>query len=220
MNQSIMHVYFMPGMAASPSIFEHIKLPEGQFVTHLLEWKLPEPEESLSEYAERMSKEVKERPCALIGVSFGGLLVQEMSRFIDHERLIIISSVKTRYELPKRMRMARITNAYKLVPTRLAGNIDALARYSFGRTVDKRLALYQRYLSINDQKYLDWAIKHMVCWERSEPLRNVVHIHGDKDMVFPIRYIDDCITIKNGTHIMILNKYKWFNENLPKLLKG
>lgn len=210
----------MPGMAASPTIFEHIKLPEDQFEQHLLEWELPDPDESLSEYAKRMSEKVKERPCALIGVSFGGVLVQEMSRFLDLEKLIIISSVKTRYELPRRMRMARITQVYRLIPTRLVGNIDMLARYSFGKTVDKRLALYQRYLSVNDQQYLDWAIKNMICWERAEPLKEVIHIHGDKDMVFPIKYIDGCITIKNGTHVMILNKYKWFNENLPKLLKA
>ena len=28
----------------------------------------------------------------------------------------------------------------------------------------------------------------------------------------------NCIVIKGGTHIMIINKYKWFNENLPKLI--
>ena len=47
---------------------------------------------------------------------------------------------------------------------------------------------------------------------------NLVHIHGDKDLIFPIENIIDSIVVKGGTHIMILNKYKWMNENLPKLI--
>ena len=72
--------------------------------------------------------------------------------------------------------------------------------------------------NVNDKSYLDWALEQVVCWEREIPDDEVIHIHGEKDMVFPIRYIDNCITVKNGTHIMIINKYKWFNENLPKLI--
>ena len=58
----------------------------------------------------------------------------------------------------------------------------------------------------------------MVCWKQDIPLPNVIHIHGEKDGVFPIYNIKGCIKIKGGTHIMIINKYKWFNENLPKLI--
>ena len=46
---------------------------------------------------------------------------------------------------------------------------------------------------------------------------NLIHIHGNKDIIFPIENINDCIVVEGGTHIMILNKYKWLNENLPKL---
>ena len=105
-----------------------------------------------------------------------------------------------------------------LATTRLAQNVDALAKYTFGKTVKRRVELYKKYLSVNDKSYLDWALEQVVCWEREIPDDEVIHIHGEKDMVFPIRYIDNCITVKNGTHIMIINKYKWFNENLPKLI--
>ncbi|MBT8257788.1 MAG: glycoside hydrolase family 76 protein [Bacteroidia bacterium] len=218
MNQPIIHVYMMPGMAASPTIFEHIQLPRDRFEIHLLEWKIPYKSESLQDYAKRMCTEINSYPCVLIGVSFGGVLVQEMSRFINTEKVIIISSVKSKYELPRRMRMARKTKAYKLIPTQLAGNIEALVRFSFGKTVDKRLALYQKYLSVNDPAYLDWAIKNMICWDRAEPLPGVIHIHGDNDMVFPIKYIDRSMVVKDGTHVMIINKYRWFNKNLPDLI--
>jgi hypothetical protein len=43
----------------------------------------------------------------------------------------------------------------------------------------------------------------------------VIHIHGDLDDVFPIKYINECTIVKGGTHIMILSKYKWLNDHLP-----
>lgn len=218
MNKEIIHVYFMPGMAASSKIFEYIKLPKNQFKIHLLEWLIPISNENLSDYALRISKNIKHKNSVLLGVSFGGVLVQEISKHINVEKLIIVSSVKSIKELPKKMLLARTTKAYKLIPTQLLSNIDFFAKYAFGANVTKRLELYKKYLSINDSKYLDWAIENMVCWSQKDYNPKIIHIHGDNDVVFPIKNISNCITIIGGTHIMIINKYKWFNENLPKII--
>jgi len=208
----------MPGMAANPSIFEYIKLPKDQFKLHYLEWVIPEINEDLQAYAKRMTGLIKHEDCVLLGVSFGGILVQEMSKHIPCRKIIVVSSVKTKYELPKKMKVAKATMAYKLIPTRVLSNVETLAKYAFGETVTKRLDLYKKYLSLNDRRYLDWAIKEVVCWNQEEVQPNTIHIHGEKDAVFPIHNINDCISVKGGTHIMIINKYKWFNENLPRLI--
>ncbi len=218
MIQEVIHVYLMPGMAASPSIFEHIKLPEDYFEIHWLEWISPIHKESIEHYAKRLAKSVQHENSVLLGVSFGGIVVQEMSKFLSLKKLIVVSSVKSSAELPKRMKIAKRTKAYKLIPTRLLSNVEALAKYAFGETASKRIELYKKYLSVSDKHYLDWAIEQMVCWKQDEPLPNIIHIHGEKDAVFPLYNIKDCIAVKGGSHIMIINKYKWFNENLPKLI--
>jgi len=218
MNQQVTPIYLMPGMAANPTIFENIKLPETQFNIYWLEWKIPGKNESLSDYAKRMCQDIKHDNPVLIGVSFGGILVQEMSRHIKLKKLIILSSVKTKHELPKRLKLLKVTKAYKILPTQLVSNIDLLAKYAFGNTITKRIELYKKYLSVSDKVYLDWAIKQVVCWNQDQPIKNIIHIHGDNDMVFPFSNIQDCIAVKGGTHIMIINRSKWFNENLPKLI--
>ncbi|MCL6294408.1 alpha/beta hydrolase [Jejuia spongiicola] len=218
MCQEIIHVYLMPGMAASPKIFEHIKLSENQFEIHYLEWIIPIDKETISEYALRLSKDIKHDNIVLLGVSFGGVLVQEINKHVKARKLIIVSSVKSMHELPKRMLITKVTKAYKLVPTQLASNIDIFAKYAFGSNVNKRLELYRKYLSVNDSKYLSWAIENMVCWNQTDYNPEIIHIHGGNDAVFPIKNIVNCITIENGTHIMIINKYKWFNENLPRII--
>lgn len=209
----------MPGMAANPTIFERIELPKAEFKIIWLSWKIPAKEETLSSYARRMVEEVvKNEPVVLIGVSFGGVLVQEMSKLVSVKRLIIISSVKTKHELPKRMKIARDTGVYKVLPTGLLNYMTHIEKLPLGDLVSKRLKLYQHYLSINDREYLDWAIKEMLCWNQTQPIKDIIHIHGDEDLVFPIKNIENSIAIPKGTHIMILMKYKWFNKHLPELI--
>ncbi|MBT8244562.1 MAG: alpha/beta hydrolase [Winogradskyella sp.] len=218
MKNEIIHLYFMPGMAANPLIFEYIKLPKNQFKIHWLEWKIPVKNESLEAYAKRMITEIKHDNIVLLGISFGGMLVQEMSKYINLRKLFVVSSVKSRHELPKRLKLLKYTKAYKILPTQLVGNIDLLAKYAFGKTIKKRVELYKKYLSVNNKTYLDWAIKQVVCWNQEKPHPDALYIHGNNDFVFPHSCEGDCIVIKGGTHIMIINKYKWFNENLPKLI--
>lgn len=218
MPQEIIHVYLMPGMAANPTIFEHIKLSEDQFQIHWLEWMIPNKKESLESYAKRMIAKIEHDNIVLLGVSFGGILVQEMSKYIKLRKLFVVSSVKSKHELPKRMKLMKLTKAYKILPTQLVGNIDFLAKYAFGETVTKRVELYKKYLSVSDKRYLDWAIENVIEWNQEQPNSEAVYIHGDKDAIFPHSCDGHCIVVKGGTHIMIMNKYKWFNENLPKLI--
>ena len=206
-------------MAASSSIFERIHLPTETFEIHLLEWVLPDKNESLKEYAKRMAKNIKHENVILIGVSFGGILVQEMRPFVNPKKVIIISSIKSNAELSRQMKVAKSTKAYKLIPTKLFENIEFLAKFTFGSSVLKqKIKLYEKYLSVRDKNYLDWSIEEIINWNRIIIDNEIIHIHGDADEVFPIKYIKKAIHVKGGTHIMIITKYRWFNENLPKIM--
>ncbi|MDT0643286.1 alpha/beta hydrolase [Zunongwangia sp. F363] len=219
--KEVLHVYFMPGMAANPSIFEHIQLPQEQFKVHYLKWIIPEKGESLKEYAIRMNGFIKHKNPVLIGVSFGGILVQEMSKYIDVYRLIIISSVKCKAELPGTMKFAAKTGAFKLLPTGLLNFVDHFEKVAFGTYLKKRAKLYRQYLSVRDKRYINWAIKNTVLWDCEEVDKKLIHIHGDKDEIFPAKNIQDYIKVEGGTHVMVINRFRWFNEHLPQIiLKG
>ena len=211
-------VYLMPGLAASSSIFERIELPQENFELFLLDWFMPEKAETLQNYAKRMAEKVNDKNAVLIGVSFGGILVQEMKQFLTPKKVIIISSVKSNVELPRRMKIAKTTKAYKILPTGLLENVEVLSKYAFGDFMKQKLKLYERYLGMRDKTYIDWAIEQVVCWERVTIDPEIIHIHGDADEVFPSKYIKNFINIKGGTHMMIINRYKWLNQHLPELI--
>ncbi len=220
MNTEITHIYFVPGLAASKEIFKNIRLPESRYVVHIIEWKLPNKNETIEAYARRMAESVKEKNSVLVGVSFGGVMVQEMSRFLHLKKLVIISSVKTKEELPLRLKLVRRTGAYKLLPTGWALSVKDLTKLAIGPRSKKRLTLYQEYLSVRDKTYLDWAIKQMVCWDQEEAMEEVEHIHGDSDIVFPIKNISGARIIEGGTHVMVLNKASRVSKELQLIIES
>ncbi|AZJ32207.1 Pimeloyl-ACP methyl ester carboxylesterase [Tenacibaculum mesophilum] len=211
------HLYFVPGLAANTKIFERISLPEEHFELHFLDWMLPTSiDESIEEYAERLCAKIQHKNPILIGVSFGGIIVQEMSKIIDCKKIIIISSVKNNKEFPKRFKLVQVTKAYKLFPSKVISNIESYERYFFNDYLKKRAELYKIYLSIRDKKYLQWAIYNVLHWKQEKSIPGIVHIHGKKDEVFPIKYIKNAIEVENGTHVMILTKSKTISEILKK----
>ena len=209
----------MPGLAADKAIFEHIRLPKDTFEIHFLEWKIPESkEQSLSSYVQNLVKDIKHQNAVLIGVSFGGIIVQEMQKYYQAKQVIIISSVKHENELPARLQLVRKTKAYKLTPIKILTNIEQFAKYAFGDFAKQRAKLYKKYLSVRNKTYLQWAIYHVLHWKQTLPNDHIIHLHGDQDVIFPIKNISNAIVIKGGTHIMILNKAKKISQILQEVI--
>ena len=205
----------MPGMAASSKIFELLKFPESVSVKYL-NWIQPFKEEKLNKYAYRMSHLIKSRKPILIGVSLGGVLVQEISKIIECHKVIIISSVKSKSELPISMKMAKHTRVHKLLPLQWIKNVENLINFVFGDSI--KIKLYKKYLSRRDPEYLAWAFNALVNWKQEEVIPSITHIHGIDDNIFPIGLIDEPVIKIDGSHAIILTQAKWFNKNLPKLI--
>lgn len=209
----------MPGLAAGPEIFENLELDSEKYTFHYLRWLKPlSLEEDIDNYACRLSDEIKEPNPVLIGVSFGGILVQEMAKFVKSSKVIIISSVKNQDELPKKFKFAKFTKIYNFFPTVVVENFEEYAQYFLGKSLKKKADLYKKYLSVRGKTYLKWSIYNVLKWEQINPLKDVVHIHGTKDTVFPIKNIKDPIEIKGGNHVMILTKAKKISKIIDDVL--
>ncbi len=201
------HIYFVPGLGANTNIFKYIKLPEDKFVMHYLEWIIPTSiDESISSYAKRMCESITEENVVLAGVSFGGIMVQEMSKYIAPKKIFLISSVKTKNELPSSMAFTRFSKSYKLFPASHIDRIEKILIKIFGKKAQKMAQRYNDFLSVRNPLYLKWAIKNVVHWPQTKVIPNIIHIHGDTDNIFPIKNIKDCIIIKRTGHVMMTLK--------------
>ena len=215
----MVNIYFMPGMSANSLIFENIKLPN-YFKCYYLEWIQPKTKESIEDYALRFSNQIKEKSPVLVGVSMGGILMQEISKIINVKKVIIISSIKTNSELPSHMKFGKVTKSYKLLPVNWIKDFEFLISFVFGPMVEKRIKLYKKYLTVRNKEYLSWCIKELIEWKQKKPLKNVIHIHGSRDLIFPTVYITDYIELPQGDHAMILKKASWLNKKIPELLNN
>ncbi len=200
-------IYFVPGLAADKKIFEYMNLSSELFDFYFLDWNIPTSlEEPLEDYAQRMCDKITHKNPVLIGVSFGGVMAQEMSKHIATKKVVIVSSIKTKNELPNHLKLAQKTKAYKLFPTKVVENIEDYDALFFTDFLKKKSKLYKKYLCIRDATYLKWGIHNVLNWQQKEPLNNIIHIHGNKDNIFPFKNIENPIEINNGSHAMIVDK--------------
>lgn len=212
------HVYFMPGMGASPKIFDRISLPEDLFELHYLEWLEPQKKESLSHYVNRIKEQIQYPNPVLIGVSFGGIIVQELEHSVAVRQTIIISSVRSHREFSKRLNFTKLLRLYKIAPTYKLNQLEQLIlKFGSGKS-KRRLAIFNTYMSVRSPQYLDWAFESILNWKQEHPNPNIIHIQGSKDEIFPVQYLKKAIIIKGGTHAIILTHAHQLNQILPELI--
>ena len=120
--------------------------------------------------------------------------------------------------MPSHMKFGKITKSYKLLPVKWINDFESLISFVLGPKIKKRVDLYRKYLSVRDENYLSWSLREMIEWKQSKPLKNIIHIHGTKDLVFPTLYIKNFIEVPRGDHTMILKRAEWINQNLPKMI--
>ena len=210
----------MPGLAASSMVFENIKLDDKKYSLHRIDWIQPKKNESIKAYCVRLSKKIKHKNPILLGVSFGGIIAQELDKIIKVKKLIIVSSVKSHKEYPILYKIARDYQLNNALPF---GMFDNFIKFSLKLNINKlykRIDLAERYLTERNEIYLEWAVWSLLNWKQEKYRPDLIHIHGDKDKVFPIENISKCIKIKGGRHEMIILRAKWFNENLPSLIEN
>ena len=205
----------MPGMGANPKIFEYLKFP-ALYEIVFLSWIPPLEKESLSNYAKRMSEFVKHKNPILIGVSFGGILVQEMTRYIKCDKVIIISSIKSRDELSGSMKISSVLGLHRLIPSYLIRNIESLVHLFYGSKMKEKFLLYRKYFTVRDPDYILWAINCIVNWRGIIIEDKLIHIHGNLDKIFKIKRIKHPYIKINGDHAIIITRHEWFTNFLSK----
>jgi hypothetical protein len=106
-----------------------------------------------------------------------------MSKHLNAHKVLIISSVKSNLEFPLRLKLAKTTKAYKLIPMSLILNIESLAKFSFGEKKTNALS-YMKVLSVQDIR------SQLGCRASCFMDRTVIDetvIQHDMDDVFPIK---------------------------------
>jgi pimeloyl-ACP methyl ester carboxylesterase len=194
-------ILLLTGMTPNPRVFDSLLplLPEASVVS----WIEPHPHESIASYGRRMAETIEgEAPVVVCGVSFGGIVAQEIAGHLEAKACVLISSVRTSRDFPPWLRCAQWAPRRGVLPwLRTIGTLAA----KWPRKIRTRsTARLSKFVGENGDWYL-WAAASALEWKRpAAPPVPTVQIHGDRDGTFPVRYVRPDHILEGGGHVLTL----------------
>jgi pimeloyl-ACP methyl ester carboxylesterase len=202
---SDLDIYLISGLGADQRLFGKLNLQDHRF--HPVEWIEPDTDESLPAYCKRLAQQIKATGnVILIGVSFGGIVAIELARLINAKKIIIISSIKATSEKPWYFVLLPYLFLHRIVSPRLLQYLLKLLRPMFGRMTNDDYQLFKLMIKDANPKFLRWGIESVLKWQSPSIDSEIVHIHGDRDLIFPIKKIRAAKIIKGGNHYMVVQR--------------
>ena len=178
-------VILLPGLGLDERLFavQKLELPGLQVPA----WLKPRYFETLPEFGRRMAQAVDPgKPCYVGGMSFGGMVALEMSRHLDCRGCFLISSIRSREELPVWAKI--LAPGAWLLPPRsdlIGAAAGTLLLWTVARLFPPRWQQFCVHLGKMRAPILPWACRAVVAW-RPSPVTCPVHqIHGDRDPILP-----------------------------------
>ena len=211
-------VYFISGLGADRRVFSFLDLSFCEPV--FIDWITPLKNESLASYALRLRKEIPGEAPVIIGISFGGMLLTEMAKEETAIKAIIISSSKSKRELPLFLKIGKYLPLYKLSPSQLLKKIAVLFKGMFSAKGKEQKKVLSEIIADTDPHFLKWAIGAILNWNNEVTPKNLIHIHGSADKLLPYKHIKADHTIEDGAHLMVMDKHDEISSLLRQLIAG
>jgi pimeloyl-ACP methyl ester carboxylesterase len=213
------HIYCISGLGADFRIFSKLEIPGA--ILHPIGWEMPNQQDDMCSFAAKLSKQIQHPNPILLGVSFGGMLTTEIAKIVPIEKAIIVSSCKTRKELPWYMRSAGKVGLHKVVPYGLITQNQLLSRFIFDtRSRQEELYLKQMMLKQTQAEFIKRSVDMIVNWQNSNYPENLCHIHGSTDKLLLPGFIKPHYWVKGGGHFMIWNRADEVSRLIQQELLG
>jgi pimeloyl-ACP methyl ester carboxylesterase len=211
-------VYLIPGQGADERLFKNIVLDSVFEVRHV-RYFTPEKNWTMKDFAHELAKQIDTtRSFSIVGVSLGGMLATEMTDFLHPEKVILISSAKTRYEFPFRYRFQKDFPLYKIVPAKVEKAGARILQPIVEPDRSKDVETFKSMLEDKDPLFLKRTIKMILEWNRVAYDPKIIHIHGEIDHTIPIRNVSCDYRVENGSHMMVLTRGPQISKMLNQIL--
>lgn len=218
LGQSHPTIYLFPGQGSDERLFKYLNFEEGQEVIDII---LPVPEKgmNMTDYAKLIAQQIDTTTTySFIGVSLGGMICTELAAILRPEKTIIISSAKSRKELPFRYRFQKYIPIYKIVPPKLMLMGAKFLQPIVEPDRKKEKEIFKSMLSSKNPIYMKRTVSMIINWNRDAYNEQIIQIHGTKDHTIPIRNVQVHHTIKGGSHMMTLTAPEPINQILQSQL--
>lgn len=207
------------GLGADTRIYNNIDLGDEHDVTPV-DWIIPNQFDTLTTYAQKLIHQYNITPdSVVIGNSLGGMLAIEIAKQVRLNKVILISSIKTKGEAPAYFKVFRAIPLQKAIPGNLVRKMGRLLQPLLGRMSEQDAWLFTDMLEKSSPQFLHWAMNAALYFDNDVVPDNVYHITGDKDLIFNYKKMVNPTIVKGGTHIMVFDMAKQVNKLLKGILK-
>ncbi len=208
-------IYFISGLGADEKVFQYLDLSFSNPV--FIKWIPPLPNETLGNYAARLKEQfIHDANPFIIGLSLGGMIAVEIAKSIPSAKVIIVSSAKTKGEIPSYWKVLQYIPVYKILSPRLIKRSSAIQQYFLGAHSNLCKQYLKKAMKNADIKFYKWAIEAIITWQNKTVSSNIIHLHGKKDKLLPYRLVKPDIPVAGGGHLMIIENA----GEISVLLKG
>lgn len=216
---NIMYVYFLSGLGADKTVFQFLDL---SFCTPVfIEWITPLKKESLEDYALRLKAYYQIPDDAIIaGLSFGGMLATELAKKFSALQVILISSAKTKYELPRFYQMGKYVSMHNWTSAALQRWFMLKIKILFGLKTPEYIKVYEELIKRSDVNFNKWAVDALLHWNNTTIPPNIKHIHGTHDKIIPYKYVSGNYTVKKGGHLMVMEQAATTSKFIRDIITG
>ena len=210
-----MNLYFISGLGADKRVFQKLIIPES-FIIHYVEWIPVFPEESLSQYCEKLITQInRTEPFILIGLSFGGIIAIEMSKQVKPVQTILISSISRPEEAGRVYTFLGKLQIQRIIPIRFLLTPSPLLFRLFGAHTKGEQTLLKQILADTDPDFFRWSLNRMFSWKNDWKPERLLHIHGTGDRILPYNDRMQAIKVIGGEHLMVYSR----SEEISRLLQ-
>lgn len=213
-----MNLYLIPGQGADQRLFEQLKFST-QYTVHHIKYATPSKSDNMERYAKLLAEQIDQsQPFGLIGTSLGGMLATEMGDFLSPEKIILISSAKTRNELPLRYRFQKRIPLYAIIPPAVVKLGAKILQPLVEPDRNNEKKTFKAMLNSKDPRFLSRTVRMIIQWNREGVDQKIIHIHGNKDKTLPLKLVKADYVIENGSHMMTLTRGKALSALIEKIL--
>jgi len=209
-------IYVLSGLGADERAFS--RMDWGDLEVHYIPWLSVKRGDDFQEYVQRLAAFITDEKFILLGLSFGGMMAQEVAKLKKPEKLILLSSFKGHWEFPCYYRMALAMKLDRLCHPHLLKKLGRLAQWFFGTKLKKEDGkMLKRIMDETDPHFIAWALNQIGNWKGNKTIPSI-SIHGNHDRLIPIQYVQTDYIIQAGGHFMVWNQAEEISRLIKKIL--
>ncbi|MFZ1686527.1 MAG: alpha/beta hydrolase [Flavobacteriales bacterium] len=213
-----MKIYLLPGIACDHRLFARLDLNGHDVVK--LDWPRFREGASVKDIAVDLLPLVDAaQPHVLVGVSLGGMVVQEIASMTNPHKVVLVSTWTAPREWPWFVRLGAALRAGALVNSTTMRMSWPVKRALGSRDMDTDRFLMDMAWKEGPAQ-IRRGVQAVLRWKGSTWTGSTIRIHGDHDGLMPMTRIRADHVVRGGTHAMVYCQAEAVSAALRTALTG